>query len=380
MGIGFVRRLTMVGAAMVLVAGCASATPSASPGGSSPSPSPANSAAASPSAAAASAAASAAAASFDPSLLPPPETTVIKYAEGGIDPDTSAVAIADKAGLLEKYGLTGQSYQFNGAAQVIQALIAKQLNVAVSTSSKTILSLGTSDPAVDIAVLSTRLPDYLYAAKGITSGADVKGKKAAVSTLGSQAYQEVVVGLEQLGLQPSDVTIVPIGGQSARVSALESGAVAVAAADPGLADKLAPDGITPLVKLPDLPNVELAGANVMLLRSFVDANPNTTLRLAAAVLEAVHLEVTDESKVVQLFADYAQISTDQSQKNWDAYLNSGVQQTLYASDNAYKTAQDVLVPLSADVANFDVSKAHDFSFLDKLKQMGLYSQLGIPTN
>lgn len=378
MGIGFARRLTMVGAAMVLVAGCASATPSASPGGSSPSP--ANSVAASPSAAAASAAASAAAASFDPSLLPPPETTVIKYAEGGIDPDTSAVAIADKAGLLEKYGLTGQSYQFNGAAQVIQALIAKQLNVAVSTSSKTILSLGTSDPAVDIAVLSTRLPDYLYAAKGITSGADVKGKKAAVSTLGSQAYQEVVVGLEQLGLQPSDVTIVPIGGQSARVSALESGAVAVAAADPGLADKLAPDGITPLVKLPDLPNVELAGANVMLLRSFVDANPNTTLRLAAAVLEAVHLEVTDESKVVQLFADYAQISTDQSQKNWDAYLNSGVQQTLYASDNAYKTAQDVLVPLSADVANFDVSKAHDFSFLDKLKQMGLYSQLGIPTN
>lgn len=357
-------RFAVVGAVLLLsVAACS--------GSASPTPAASTAAPSSPAAATATG-------TFNPATMPPAEVTAIKFAEGGIDPGTFALHLAMDAGLLKKYGLTGESMIFNGATQVVQALIAKQLNAAVSTSSQTILTLGTSEPAVDIAVLSTKLPDYLYAGKGLTTAADLKGKKAAVSTLGSQAYQEVVVGMGVLGLKPADMTIVPIGGQSARVAALESGTVAIAAADPALAPKLAVDGILPIVKLPELANVELAGVNVMLLRAFVAANPGTTLRLAAAILEAVQLPLTNLSLVVQSYATYAQLSEADSQATWDLYIKAGIQRTLYASDTAYSTARDVLVPITPAAANYDMSKAHDFSFLDKLKAMGLYSQLGIP--
>lgn len=340
-------RFAVAGVVMVIMAGCATGSASTAAPTVAP-PAPAASTAVASSAPAAGG--PSAAASFDIGALPPPEVTTIRFAEGGIDPGTFMVHLAMDAGLLTKYGLTGQSITFNGATQVVQALIAKQLDAAVSTSSQTILTQGTSEPAVDIAVFSSKLPDYLYAAKGLTTAADLKGKKAAVSTLGSQAYQEVVVGMRQLGLAPSDMTIVPIGGQSARIAALESGTVAIAAADPALAPKLAADGILPIVKLDELPNVELAGVNLMLLKSFVTANPGTTLRLAAAVLEATQLPFTNLPLVVSSYAKYAQLSQADAQATWDEYLKAGVQRTLYGSDAAYATARSVLVPLTPAAA------------------------------
>ncbi len=363
-------RLAFTCAVALVVSACSAATtPSSSPTATAP-----------PVAAATATAGSTAPASFDPSLLPPPEVTSIKIAIGGIDPDTYAIKLALDAGLFKKYGLDAQYFQFNGATQTIQALVAKQIDVVTSTSTQTISLLGTGTPAVDIAELSTKLPDYLYAAKGITSAADLKGKKAAVSTLGSQAYQEVIVGMQQLGLKPTDMTITPIGGQSARVAALESGTVAIAAADPGLAPKLAADGIYPIVKLADLPNVQFAGSNVMLLKSFVDANPNTTLRIAAAVLEAIQLPFTNLPEVVSSYAKTAQLSQADAQSYWQLYIKSGIMRDPRTTPAAYETARTVLAALNPQAASFDLSKAYDWSFLDKLKAMGLYAQLGIPTS
>lgn len=380
-------RLALLSAAVLVAAGCSTAsvpsssttTTSAAPSVASAAP-PVASAAASTSPAGGAGAASTAPGSFDPSQLPPPEVTSIKIAIGGVDPDTSAIKVALDTGLFKKYGLDAQYFQFNGATQTIQAMVAKQVDVVTSTSTQTISLLGTQTPAVDIAVLSTKLPDYLYAAKGLKTAADLKGKKAAISTLGSQAYQEVIVGMQQLGLKPTDMVITPIGGQSARVAALESGTVAIAAADPGLAPKLAADGIYPIVKLADLTNIEFAGSNVMLLKSFVDANPNTTLRIAAAVLEAVNLPFTGRlADVVKSFAQTAGLSEADSQSYWDLYMKAGIMRDPRASDQAYEEARTVLAALNPQAASFDLSKAHDFSFLDKLKSLGLYAPLGIPT-
>jgi ABC-type nitrate/sulfonate/bicarbonate transport system substrate-binding protein len=311
--------------------------------------------------------------------LPPAEQTNIRFASGDVGTHSYFIQLALDAGLFKKYGLTGQSFTFTSSTAVVQALIAGQLDAAVSTSTQTISTLKTSRPAVDIGVFSTKLPDYLYAGKGLTAP-DLKGKKAGVSTLGSQAYQEIIAGMAVLGMKPGDMTIVPIGGQAARIAALESGNVALVAADPALATQLAGDGILPVVKLPELANVDFAGQNVMVIRSFAEANPGTMLRLTAAILEAVQLPFTNLPLVVQKYAKYAQLSEADSQATWDLYLKAGIQRTLYASDASYAAARDALAPINPDAANFDLTKAHDFSFLDKLKAMGLDAQLGIPNN
>jgi NitT/TauT family transport system substrate-binding protein len=313
-----------------------------------------------------------------PASIPPAEKDTITFGISAIDPHQFQLQLALDAGLFEKYGLKATGTYFDGSQKTLQALLAGQIDFATSTSSQTITTLTTNTPAVDIAVMINKLPDYIYGAKGITSGDQLKGKKVAISQLGTQSHAEMVVGMKELGLGPTDVTMTPIGGQSARVAALEAGTVFAAPADPALSDKLTGEGFSVLVKLPEAQS-QFAGSNVMTLRSYAAANPNTTLRVAAAVLEATQLPYTDLDTVVKAYATWAQVDEAEAKANWQAYLDSGIaQRDLRSSIEAYQNARDVLLTVNPDVKDVDLSKAIDGSFLDKLEAMGLYDELGVP--
>ncbi len=313
-----------------------------------------------------------------PETIPPAEQDSITFGISAIDPHQFQLQLALDAGLFEKYGIKAQGTYFDGSQKTLQALLAGQIDFATSTSSQTITTLTTNTPAVDIAVMINKLPDYIYGAKGVTSADQLKGKKVAISQLGTQSHAEMVVGMKELGLGPQDVTMTPIGGQSARVAALEAGTVFAAPADPALSDKLTAEGFTVLVKLPEAAS-QFAGSNVMVLRSYADKNPNTTLAVAAAVLEATQLPYTDLDTVVKAYAKWAQVDEAEAKANWQAYLDSGIaQRDLRSSVEAYQNARDVLLTVNPDVKDVDLSKAFDGSFLDKLQAMGLYDKLGIP--
>jgi ABC-type nitrate/sulfonate/bicarbonate transport system substrate-binding protein len=137
-----------------------------------------------------------------------------------------------------------------------------------------------------------------------------------------------------------------------------------------------PSGAAPVATAPPTP---FAGSNVMVLRSFADKNPNTTLAVAAAVLEATQLPYTDLDTVVKAYAKWAQVDEAEAKANWQAYLDSGIaQRDLRSSVEAYQNARDVLLTVNPDVKDVDLSKAFDGSFLDKLEAMGLNDELGIP--
>ena len=315
-----------------------------------------------------------------PATIPPAEQDSITFGISAIDPHQFQLQLALDAGLFEKYGLKAQGTYLDGSQKTIQALLGGQIDFASSTSSQTITTLTTNTPAVDIAVMINKLPDYIYGGKGITSAADLKGKKVAISQLGTQSHAGVVLGLKVLGLTPADVTLTTIGGQSARIAALQAGTVAAAPADPALADKLTGEGFSVLVKLPEVA-AKFAGSNVMTLRSYADKNPNTTLRVAAAVLEATQLPYTDLDTVVKAFAKWAQVDETEARANWQAYLDSGIaQRDLQSSLEGLQNARDVLLTVNPDVKDVDLSKVFDGSFLDKLEAMGLYDELGIPKN
>jgi NitT/TauT family transport system substrate-binding protein len=354
--------LALVTMVVLALSACSAGTPSTSASGTA-SP-PAGSAAPAESNAAA--------------TMPPAEQDSITFGISAIDPHQFQLQLALDAGLFEKYGIKAQGTYFDGSQKTLQALLAGQIDFATSTSSQTITTLTTNTPAVDIAVMINKLPDYIYGAKGITSADQLKGKKVAISQLGTQSHAEMVVGMKELGLAPTDVTMTPIGGQSARVAALEAGTVLAAPADPALADKLTGEGFSILVKLPEAAS-QFAGSNVMVLRSYADKNPNTTLAVAAAVLEATQLPYTDLDTVVKAYAKWAQVDEAEAKANWQAYLDSGIaQRDLRSSVEAYQNARDVLLTVNPDVKDVDLSKAFDGSFLDKLEAMGLNDELGIP--
>jgi ABC-type nitrate/sulfonate/bicarbonate transport system substrate-binding protein len=68
-----------------------------------------------------------------------------------------------------------------------------------------------------------------YGARGIASGAQVKGAKIGISARGSESDTAAMFALRRLGLARADVTVVELGGTERRLAALKSGAIAASA-------------------------------------------------------------------------------------------------------------------------------------------------------
>jgi NitT/TauT family transport system substrate-binding protein len=77
-----------------------------------------------------------------------------------------------------------------------------------------------------VAVIANRFNHMYLAAPSITSFKQLKGKKVAVSRLGSDSRFQTNLALKDGGLDPEkDVTIMQIGNSAARMAAILSGTV-----------------------------------------------------------------------------------------------------------------------------------------------------------
>jgi NitT/TauT family transport system substrate-binding protein len=80
-------------------------------------------------------------------------------------------------------------------------------------------------PLVDFALMQPR-QDYVFIAKpGLTSLADLKGKKIGVQDTTGVNYAQALIVLGKAGLTPKDVSIIAAGGQSSRLPAMVAGRV-----------------------------------------------------------------------------------------------------------------------------------------------------------
>ncbi|MCA1647224.1 MAG: ABC transporter substrate-binding protein [Chloroflexi bacterium] len=111
-----------------------------------------------------------------------------------------------------------------------QPTVSAKTRVAISfsdrTSSETLGAVVSGADLGAIVQLSGAQPYLMEVAKSIQTIDDLRGKKVAVSTLGSSSDTATRISLRAKGLNPdSDVNIVALGSLENRMSALINGAV-----------------------------------------------------------------------------------------------------------------------------------------------------------
>src|SRR5215471_11925718 len=137
------------------------------------------------------------------------EPAVVSYA--GMSGLRGPLWIAKETGLFEKYGLDVRLVQITAGTTSINALIAGDVDMAITTSSAAIAAALRGAPVTIIATGGA--PPYkLVAHPSVTSALQLKGKVVGSSQLGSGAGFALRKLLPKLGLTPSkDVTILPTG-------------------------------------------------------------------------------------------------------------------------------------------------------------------------
>ena len=351
-----IRFLGAVIAAGVAVAACGANTPAASP---APSTAPSASATAAT------------------GQLPKPELAKVRI---GISAPTEVVQfaekLADQMGYYANNGLTVEVTGFEGDGKALQALVAGQLDMFVGGSSTAVNSVITDTPVKIIAMNSFKMTDGLYCQKDIKTPADVKGKSVAISTFGGTSHGAALMAIQGIGLTSKDVVITQVGNEGTRIAALKGGSVACGMVSGEMNAQMVAFGFNRLIDL-TTSNQQWGRSGLMARTDFLAKNPNTVLNVLAAVVLAQNLIFADPTTATTKFIEWTTAKPDDAKSAISQFPNYG-DRSMFFTEQAFIAPRDVLGSVQPAMANVDVTKAFDLSYLNKLKDMGYFTKNNIP--
>ncbi len=189
---------------------------------------------------------------------------------GAISGSMAQTWVAKEARLYEKYGLDLNLVYISGGPRSIMSLIGGSVQFVNHSGMP---ALEAYQRGADTALIASPM---------------LRGKVLGMSTSGSLTDILLREGLRLNGISEKDVTILPVGDLGARLSGLQTGRLhgAIIAGIQTLS--AAKMGFKPLIDYSKLP-LEIAGSGILVRRSFVSKNPDTTLKFLKAWIEGLYL-------------------------------------------------------------------------------------------
>ena len=279
---------------------------------------------------------------------------------------------AFEKGIFKDNGLDVDLQSINGGAQTSAALLAGQIQIGQFGGAEALSATAGGADLVLVANLAPVYPYKLYAAKGITSVAGLKGKKVGVSNAGGSSDIATRAALKAAGLDPDkDVNIVAVGSHANRTAALLAGSIDAGVDDPPEDLELVKAGLNVVV---DLAAQKLPAANtgVIMDRKFLNANKDIVQAYVDSLTIARVKMKSDKAGATQVLGKYFKL-TDQSALDgaYDFFMNEVTIAYLYPDTNQFKDAVAILGATNPNIAKVDISKMIDRTFMQSAQDRKL---------
>lgn len=300
------------------------------------------------------------------------DSIVLGYSGSGVSTDLRRVIEKEK--IWEKHGLDVRSVYFTSGTVLTQAMaggdisasdsdVPAMLNLAVS---------GVLDMKV-IAVTINRLEHYFVVRKAITRPEDLKGKRVAVSRIGSASDITTRMVLRVWKLDPDrDVAILQSGNTPTRIAALVAGHVDAGLVSPDHLHKILATGCCrALADLADLP-MDYARFGITVPTSILGTKRGTLRKFLKALVEGIYTFKTQPKAALEVLSE---------EGIKDPQVAKAIYQRLAKSLREYpvpepKGVQSALNSLTNPKARG--AKADDFmdtGLIDEIKESGFIAQL-----
>jgi NitT/TauT family transport system substrate-binding protein len=140
-------------------------------------------------------------------------------------PDMMPVLVAHHSGFFSQEGLDTRPVVFRSGVQLLQSVIGGDAQIGVCSAPEPIQAVGAGARIKVPWGNSNLMPFAVVSRPEIRSVQELKGKKIAISSPGSLTDFLTRYVLKNRGLEPSQVSLLSIGGVSTRFAALLSGGV-----------------------------------------------------------------------------------------------------------------------------------------------------------
>jgi NitT/TauT family transport system substrate-binding protein len=228
--------------------------------------------------------------------------------------------IAKEAGYLNAEGLAVELIRVGGSTRMVAALLGGSAPLIHAGAPAAFAASAAGSDVVIIAAIGSMSPFRLMARPEIKQPADLKGKKAGITTFGSTSDQMVRLALKHFGLEPNkDVALLPMGGQPEAFAAMQSGSVQIVPMSYPLYLSALKLGMRELIKFSDL-GFEDVNGSVITTRSYLVQQGETALRFMRAFVRGMRRYRTDKEFSKGVLAKYGKITDDDVlEGTWQEY-------------------------------------------------------------
>ena len=226
---------------------------------------------------------------------------------GGVD----LLHVTKRIGAFKRQGLDVDLVLFQGGSQALQALISgevKMISGGGGSAAQQARIKGAGN--ILVATYTPTMPYSLYVNPRIKSAKDLRGGKLAVSRFGSSSEFAARFILKGLGLDPAkDVTLMQIGNQQGRFSALVSGVVDGAVIDSPNTLLAKRQGFVQLADASAL-GLVYPHNNIATIDAFNRAEPETVRAFLRAFIEGIAFYKTRKSETIPLIKEFLRLNDD----------------------------------------------------------------------
>jgi len=282
--------------------------------------------------------------------------------------------ITKEARLYEKYGLDAEVITMNGSGISSKALISGGIDIAPIATPTVIFS---NLAGADMTILAHTMPGVVHALMvkpEIKRVEDLKGKKIAVSSLGSLTDFLVRYIAKKKGLNPDrDVTLITTGGDPDRIVALSSGAVEGAALSHpayGRAQKLGFSMLWDSAKEMNYPWIEITTR-----RTIVKSEREMIINYMKAHLEGIALFKKDRDFGKKVIKKTLRVDDEDLLNESYEIFSKAFMPAPYPNLPGMKTSYEYVAATRSDVWNHKPEEFADSSFVSELDKSGFIKSL-----
>jgi NitT/TauT family transport system substrate-binding protein len=233
----------------------------------------------------------------------------IQVGFGSFDSVFNGLFVAQDKGFFKKYGLDVKLIMLESDPRATQALVAGAVDFIGGAGGSGLNAIANGADIAFIGSIVNKLTGSMVTRADMTDPAtQLKGGKWAISSFGAESELAARKALGHYGLVAGkDVTLVPIGNQSLRYAALESGAVAGTTLLPPVLNKaMADPKFKVWVNLPEIVPEYLSGA-YLTQRKTIQTRRDTVRRFLMAVAEATHFYRTNREESIPVIQRWLKV-------------------------------------------------------------------------
>ena len=306
-----------------------------------------------------------------PSSLPAqsPKTLLIGLASisGGIE----TLYVTKKIGAFKRNGLDVDFLLLQGGSQALQVLLSNEIKL-ISGGGGTAAQRARFKGAGNliVATYTPTMPYSLYVNSKIQDAKRLRGAKIAISRFGSSSDFAARFMVARLGLDPSkDVTIMQIGNQRERMSALLSGSVDGSVVDAPNTLIARQQGFFELADASKL-GLSYPHNNIATTDRFIREEPQIVFNFLRAFVEGIAFYRTRKTETVQMIKEFLRVNDNAIAEEAYDYYSRITPAKPYPSTDGVRGVLEEIALTEPAIKTAKVEHFVDASFITKLDQSG----------